>query len=235
MKTTQTCYSAALIPLVSFFFKFQPYCWRACGHLCGVRLIVRSRQLCCLPSQRASLQSQASAPGQRCTPVHLLARYVRLGLGEYGLKGVYKYRSSYTTPQRKVSFPSFLSLSTVFFSFLPSSTVLSWLLTCHFYFYSSTTLFQQCVASSFSWPLVKTLTLHQVISHRPSFFLSFTGMLNLNVLFQLQGKEKIHQNYYTDQFEPNNELRCMEVPIDSNFLLWKVTRQVFIVILVRSD
>lgn len=44
-------------------------------------------------------------------------------------------------------------------------------------------------------------------------------MLNLNVLFQLQGKEKIHQNYYTDQFEPNNELRCMEVPFDSNFLL----------------
>ena len=44
-------------------------------------------------------------------------------------------------------------------------------------------------------------------------------MLNLNVLLQLQGKEKIHQNYYTDQFEPNNELRCMEVPIDSNFLL----------------
>lgn len=130
--------------------------------------------------------------------------------------------------------PSFLP-ALFFFTSLPSSTVLSWLLTCHFCFYSSTTLFQQCVASSFSWPLVKTLTLHQVISHRPSFFLSFTGMLNLNVLFQLQGKEKIHQNYYTDQFEPNNELRCMEVPIDSNFLLWKVTRQVFIVILVRSD
>ena len=130
--------------------------------------------------------------------------------------------------------PSFL-LALFFFSSLPSSTGLSWLLTCHVCFYSSTTLFQQCVASSFSWPLVKTLTHHQVISHRPSFFLSFTGMLNLNVLFQLQGKEKIHQNYYTDQFEPNNELRCMEVSIDSNFLLWKVTRQVFIVILVRSD
>lgn len=85
--------------------------------------------------------------------------------------------------------PSFLP-ALFFFSSLPSSTVLSWLLTCHVCFYSSTTLFQQCVASSFSWPLVKTLTLHQVISHRPSFFLSFTGMLNLNVLFQLQGKEK---------------------------------------------
>lgn len=84
--------------------------------------------------------------------------------------------------------PSFLP-ALFFFTSLPSSTVLSWLLTCHFCFYSSTTLFQQCVASSFSWPLVKTLTLHQVISHRPSFFLSFTGMLNLNVLFQLQGKK----------------------------------------------
>lgn len=103
--------------------------------------------------------------------------------------------------------PTFLA-ALFFFSSLPSSTVLSWLLTCHFYFYSSTTLFQQCVASSFSWPLAKTLTLHQVISHRPSFFLSFTGMLNLNVLFQLQG-EKNYQNYYADQFELNNELRCM--------------------------
>lgn len=113
------------------------------------------------------------------------------------------------TRYHREKFP-FLPFSQHFFFFasLPSSTVLSWLLTCHFCFYSSTTLFQQCVASSFSWPLVKTLTLHQVISHRPSFFLSFTGMLNLNVLFQLQG-EKNYQNYYADQFELNNELRCM--------------------------
>ena len=85
-------------------FQLQSCSRRVGGYLCSVCPLLCSRQFRCLSGQRTKLQSQASAPCQRCPPVRLLAVYVCLGLGKYGLRHEFQLRSSLQPQINKLGF-----------------------------------------------------------------------------------------------------------------------------------
>jgi len=93
-RKTSNLQKLAFTWFVYFAFQLQSCGRRLSGYLCGVCLVVRSRQFCCLLGQWTKLQSQASALGQRCPPVRLLVVYICLGLGKLGPRQELRLRSS---------------------------------------------------------------------------------------------------------------------------------------------